>query len=87
MSEDDFADFIGAQLIDIKIVDTALNVTELKMEDELKGGGLDAGDTMFVNINTSEGLLQFVAYNSHNGYYGHTAYFMINDTIAQEKSL
>ena len=28
---------------------------------------------MFVNINTSNGALQFAAYNEHNGYYGHEA--------------
>ncbi len=28
---------------------------------------------MFVNLETNVGLLQFVAYNSHNGYYGHDA--------------
>jgi hypothetical protein len=28
---------------------------------------------MFVNIDTSRGRLQFVAYNAHNGYYSHEA--------------
>ncbi|MEL3959481.1 hypothetical protein NST17_20225 [Caldifermentibacillus hisashii] len=28
---------------------------------------------MFVDIITSNGTLQFVAYNEHNGYYGHEA--------------
>ena len=87
MSEDNFEDFIGATLIDIKVVDTALNVTELKMDDLFKGGGLDEGGVMFINVNTSEGLLQFTAYNSHNGYYGHTAYLIVNDAIEEEKSL
>jgi tRNA(Ile2) C34 agmatinyltransferase TiaS len=31
------------------------------------------GGVMFVNIETNEGTLQFVAYNEHNGYYGHIA--------------
>lgn len=26
---------------------------------------------MFINVETTNGLLQFVAYNEHNGYYGH----------------
>lgn len=30
------------------------------------------GDVIFVDIETSRGTLQFVAYNGHNGYYGHT---------------
>lgn len=32
---------------------------------------LDAGSAMFINVETTKGLLQFVAYNEHNGYYGH----------------
>ena len=32
---------------------------------------LDAGSAMFINVETTNGLLQFVAYNEHNGYYGH----------------
>ena len=28
---------------------------------------------MFVDIVTDRGVLQFVAYNIHNGYYGHEA--------------
>lgn len=26
---------------------------------------------MFINVETTRGLLQFAAYNEHNGYYGH----------------
>lgn len=32
---------------------------------------LDAGSAMFINVETTKGLLQFVAYNEHNGYYEH----------------
>ena len=42
---------------------------------------------MFVNINTSNGLLQFAAYNNHNGYYGHNAYFLIDNNIIDKKTL
>ena len=49
--------------------DTALNVEKYNEECEF----LDAGDCMFVNVNTTEGLIQFTAYNCHNGYYGHDA--------------
>lgn len=58
-------DFIGAHVRGVSITDTALN-TE-KVPDVYEGG------VMFVNIDTDLGVLQFVAYNSHNGYYGHTA--------------
>lgn len=68
MSEDDFSDFIGAQLLDVKVTDTLL-----KPSEEFDVEDMYEGDVMFVNLETSEGLLQFVAYNEHNGYYGHEA--------------
>ena len=67
-SNDNPQDFIGAELIGVEVVDTALGVATLD-----KVGSLDGGGVMFVNLKTSVGVLQFTAYNSHNGYYGHTA--------------
>lgn len=64
-SEDDFKEFVGADLIDIETVDTVLNIGKLKDEE------VDVDDCMFINVKTSNGLLQFAVYNSHNGYYGH----------------
>ncbi len=68
MSEDDTSDFIGAKLIDVKITDTLLN-----QNNEFDVNNIYEGDVMFLNIETDKGLLQFVAYNEHNGYYGHEA--------------
>ena len=65
MSEDDLNQFIGAELHGVEVVDTCLKPE--KLEDFYEGG------TMFINFNTNRGLLQFAAYNSHNGYYGHDA--------------
>ena len=90
MSEDRFEDYIGAELINIEVVDDGLKSSELRLDKVEDDNARDDGrstQTMFVNVNTSEGLLQFVAYNNHNGYYGHTAYFLINDKIETEKSL
>ncbi|MFA2603632.1 hypothetical protein ABR763_01255 [Bacillus cereus] len=70
MSEDNLEEFIGAALLDIKITDTSRNVTKLK---ELDLEDMYGGDIMFVDLITSEGTLQFAAYNEHNGYYGHEA--------------
>lgn len=67
-SNDDFEDFIGANIINVTITDTALKT---KRMDEIEY--LEDGDVMFVNIETNKGVLQFTAYNSHNGYYGHEA--------------
>jgi len=65
MTNDDPSEFIGANLISVDIVDTCL------VKD--KAPALYEGDAMFVNFETSAGTLQFVAYNAHNGYYGHEA--------------
>ncbi len=63
-------DFVGAQLLDVKLTDTALNAAPL---DENGNVREFAGSLMFVNLETDRGTLQFVAYNDHNGYYGHEA--------------
>jgi len=65
MSQDDFSDFIDADFLGVKVVDTHLSTKKLP--------DFDCGGVMFVNVETSKGLLQFTAYNSHNGYYGHEA--------------
>jgi len=66
-------DFVGAELRGVSVTDTALNeaLVEAKTfppEDEYFTGGV-----MFVNLETDRGTLQFVAYNEHNGFYGHLA--------------
>lgn len=68
MSEDNLENFVGAKMVDVYLTDTYLNTKRL--EDM----GLYEPNLMFVNVSTERGLLQFVAYNEHNGYYGHGAY-------------
>lgn len=71
LSDDDIRSFIGSKLLGIKITDTELKKGLLKkneLDEECFEGGI-----MFVDIETSKGTLQFVAYNEHNGYYGHEA--------------
>jgi hypothetical protein len=70
MTEDNLDDFIGAELLSVAVVDSDLNHPKFN-----QGGRpiMYEGDTMFVNIETSRGTLQFVAYNEHNGHYGHQA--------------
>ena len=67
MSEDNLKEFEGSSLLNIFLVDTNLNVERYNREN------LYSPYLMFVNIKTDKGLLQFVAYNDHNGYYGHSA--------------
>lgn len=63
-------DFIGAELLRVTLTDDVLNEAFL-----IKKGceNIYEGNIMFVNLETSKGTLQFVAYNIHNGYYGHPA--------------
>lgn len=64
-SNDVLSEFIGATVSEIRLVDTELNSKKLVEER------ITRGDCMFVNIITDRGILQFTAYNEHNGYYGH----------------
>lgn len=78
-SEDNYEDFIGAELISVSGVDSKLAHVELPDVYE--------GDTMFVNFVTSEGVLQFVAYNEHNGYYSHEAVLIVGGNLQESWSL
>lgn len=79
ITNDETPDFIGAEILSITRVDTAL-----KSHDVFES--LDCGDVMFINIETTKGLLQFAAYNSHNGYYGHTG-VVISKQLNEEAHL
>jgi hypothetical protein len=68
ITNDSTDEFIDSELLNIVIVDSALNDKKIEEIEYL-----DSGDAMFVNFETSKGLLQIVAYNCHNGYYGHNA--------------
>jgi hypothetical protein len=84
MSEDDLDRFVNADLYDITLTDTSLNT---KTIEEMFPYGLETpGSIMFVNLDTSEGLLQFTVYNDHNGYYGHSAY-VISEQLNHEETL
>jgi hypothetical protein len=87
LCNDELDEFIGATLHSITLTNTALN-TEVFWEKAPKATKHNQGqgtqtrrefgsDTdeqlMFVNLQTDCGTLQFVAYNAHNGYYGHAA--------------
>jgi tRNA(Ile2) C34 agmatinyltransferase TiaS len=76
-TNDDLQEFIEANINKIDVVDTAL-----KKMDALEY--MDEGSIMFVNFETDKGTLQLAAYNSHNGYYGHTARLIIGDEVKEE---
>ena len=81
-SEDDTTIFNNSQLLNISITDTdrsSHNVTENFDYREYS--------SIFIDIETSKGVLQFVAYNNHNGYYGHTVLVQSNkenNTLIEE---
>jgi len=64
-SEDDFSDFLGAELFDIIEVDKEYKTKRLDLSY------YNNSSVVFVNFETSAGTLQFTVYNAHNGYYGH----------------
>lgn len=66
-------DFVGAELRSVSLTDTALNEAQMKLNDLDPNDKWFEGGVMFVNLETDRGVLQFVAYNEHNGYYGHEA--------------
>lgn len=70
-SADDLAAFIGAELREMVIVDTALNTHLLSQLPDLDDGG-----AVFVNFVTDRGVLQLACYNAHNGYYGHEVHIL-----------
>lgn len=76
VSEDDTNNFIGAEILAVKVVEEedgtgaiGLNEVELKGQHEY---GFDGGGIIFVNVETNKGTLQFGVYNGHNGCYGHS---------------
>lgn len=69
-------EFIGAELHEVALTDTALNERQMeakRVSSELRDPRRCYGGTMFVNLKTDRGILQFVAYNEQNGDYGHEA--------------
>lgn len=83
MSEDDLSEYIGAGLTEIKLTDTKLNTKAYK---ELEDLCAEETALMFVDFITDRGTLQFVAYNCHNGYYGHDA-IVISEQLKHEEGL
>ena len=81
LSEEDFNIFIGADLLNVYLTDTALYRRQI---DDIQYGSNQSLSTMFVNLETSKGTLQFVAYNAHNGYYGHDAFVFTKKLYHEE---
>ena len=65
------------------LVISLLQMNKEEFEKHLKYGVEDGG-TIFVNFETDKGTFQLTAYNSHNGYYSHTAKFIVNEIVITE---
>ena len=89
-SEDDLTAYVGAELREVRLTNTALNTERVEAsgyygygEDESD----DGGGIQFVDFVTDRGTFQLAVYNGHNGYYGHgiivakDSDVLLNDTI------
>lgn len=78
VSENDFSEFVGKEIKDVRLTDTKLNNSSVYSYLEY----LDDGGVQFVNFEFSDGsVLQFAVYNGHNGYYGHGIIIAKNEDI------
>lgn len=83
-SEDRPDDFLGRELVEVEITDTALNTERV----EQSGYYEESGGIQFVTLKFSDGsALQFAVYNAHNGYYGHSIYFIVDGKIELDEVL
>lgn len=84
--------FIGAELLDVELTDTALDKKSAlkKMDDdwhETIAEALYKGGIQFVDFKTTNGTFQLAVYNSHNGYYGHGIIVAIDEEIICDEIL
>lgn len=77
-SSDDVDDFIGADFLSWEEVDTWPESIENPEEEY----GFYSGGFQAINVITSKGLLQFVVYNAHNGYYSHST-IVVNEEVTK----
>jgi len=83
-SNDNFNEYIGAELLSIEITDDELKTEEVK--NDRYSYDIEE-NVMFLTLHTSNGKLQFAVYNGHNGYYGHSALFTKNGKIIEDDIL
>ena len=84
-SDDNLKSFIGADLREINLTDTALR----KYTEEELGIDIESDWTgiQFVDFVTDKGAFQLAVYNAHNGYYGHDIKVIIDDKAICEQTL
>ena len=80
---DDTTEFEFAELLKIEKVPVNACADNPDLKEKIDDK-YEPADTMFINVETSNGLLQFAAYNQHNGYYGHDVLCIKMTKIAEE---
>lgn len=85
LSEDNLDEFIGVELLDIKKTDISLKTTSVQEYFKKQPLNIPSVDEcVFVTLETSNGPLQFTAYNIQNGWYGHKVTILSNQLSFQE---
>lgn len=80
-TEDDFAEFVGAELIEVDTTDKErLSKTLMKDSNTILDGSneIELEAAMFITFKTSAGVFQLVVYNEHNGYYSHDVIYSVD---------
>ena len=87
-SEDNISKFIGSEILELSAIDPNNAILNEKIDKlwEDNNPFFERCEVMFLNIQTTNGLLQFVTYNISNGYYGHES-CIISKSINEKREL
>lgn len=77
-SNDNLDEFIGAEIVGVKLTDNELFTVDTL--PKLYEGGMT-----FFTVETNKGSFQIVAYNEHNGYYSHDVLIVIDDELIERE--
>ena len=88
-TNDDASQYIGADLHNVRLTDTALSQAALDAAGLMWHGEIDLeeGGIQFVDFITDAGVFQLAVYNAHNGYYGHSVIVAIDGKIIFDDTL
>ena len=79
--DEDLSYYAGAELYDVAVVNEKLARSRISSQNWTSP---IAGDIMFIDLETSVGVLQFAVYNDHNGYYGHDAVVITKESTIEK---
>lgn len=79
-------DYIGAEYLGYDTIYSD-DVWKNADKDTVENLNDDEARLLFLNVKTSKGTLDFTVYNAHNGFYGHSAYLIIDDKFIERTCL